>query len=45
MFFIKNNAKGFDPVITAGSQNTSVGLEGFSTPPTRTIGLNLNLKF
>ena len=45
LFFIMNNAKGFDPEMTAGSQNTSVGLEGFSTPPTRTIGLNLNLKF
>ncbi len=45
LFFIMNNAKGFDPELTAGSQNTSVGLEGFSTPPTRTIGLNLNLKF
>ena len=45
LFFLMNNAKGFDPEMTAGSQNTSVGLEGFSTPPTRTIGLNLNLKF
>ena len=45
LFFIMNNAKGFDSEMTAGSQNTSVGLEGFSTPPTRTIGLNLNLKF
>ncbi|MBM3402363.1 MAG: SusC/RagA family TonB-linked outer membrane protein [Bacteroidetes bacterium] len=45
LFFIVNNAPGFDPESTAGATNTSVGQEGFSLPSTRQIGLNLNLSF
>ncbi len=45
LFFIRNDAPGFDPESTAGATNTSVGQEGFSLPSTRQIGLNLNLSF
>jgi TonB-linked SusC/RagA family outer membrane protein len=45
LFFIMNNAKGFDPELASGSQNTTVGVESFSLPSTRTIGVNLNLSF
>lgn len=45
LFFIMNNAEGFDPELVTGSSNTTVGLESFSLPSTRTIGLNLNLTF
>ena len=45
LFFLMNKAKGFDPELVAGAQNTTVGLESFSAPSTRTIGLNLNLTF
>jgi TonB-linked SusC/RagA family outer membrane protein len=45
LFFIMNNAKGFDPELTTGSQNTTVGLESFSMPSTRTLGVNINLSF
>jgi TonB-linked SusC/RagA family outer membrane protein len=45
LFFLLNNAKGFDPELVSGSQNTTVGLESFSLPSTRTLGVNLNLTF
>ena len=45
LFFFMNNAVGFDPELTAGAQNTTVGLESFSMPSTRTFGVNLNLSF
>ncbi len=45
LFFLLNNAEGFDPELTAGAQNTTVGLESFSMPSTRTFGVNLNLSF
>lgn len=45
LFFIMNKAKGFDPELVAGSSNTTVGLESFSMPATRSLGLNLNLSF
>lgn len=45
LFFITNKAEGFDPELTAGATNTSVGMESFSLPSTRQIGLNLNLSF
>ncbi len=45
LFFIMNKAKGFDPELVAGSGNTTVGLESFSMPTTRSLGLNLNLSF
>ena len=45
LFFLMNNALGFDPELTAGAQNTTVGMESFSLPSTRTMGVNLNLSF
>jgi TonB-linked SusC/RagA family outer membrane protein len=45
LFFFRNDAVGFDPELTAGTQNSTVGLESFSMPSTRTYGLNLNLTF
>lgn len=45
LFFFMNKAEGFDPELVSGSGNTNVGLESFSLPSTRTIGLNLNLSF
>ncbi|WP_342087065.1 SusC/RagA family TonB-linked outer membrane protein [Dyadobacter sp. OTU695] len=45
LFFLMNKAKGFDPELVAGSANTTVGLESFSMPSTRSLGLNLNLTF
>ncbi len=45
LFFLLNNADGFDPELTAGAQDTTVGLESFSLPSTRTIGVNLSLSF
>jgi TonB-linked SusC/RagA family outer membrane protein len=45
LFFLLNKAKGFDPELVSGSANTTVGLESFSMPSTRTVGLNLNLSF
>ena len=45
LFFLMNKAPGFDPELTAGAQNTTVGLESFSLPSTRQFGLNLNLSF
>jgi outer membrane receptor protein involved in Fe transport len=45
LFFIMNKAQGFDPELAAGAQNTTVGLESFSLPSTRQIGVNLNLSF
>jgi len=45
LFFLVNKAEGFDPELTAGATNTSVGMESFSMPSTRQVGLNLNLTF
>ncbi|AOW11480.1 SusC/RagA family TonB-linked outer membrane protein [Flavobacterium gilvum] len=45
LFFIKNNAKGFDPEVLAGNANSSVGLESFAPPVSRSFGVNLNLSF
>lgn len=45
LFFLLNNAEGFDPELTAGAQNTTVGLESFAMPSTRSFGVNLNLSF
>jgi hypothetical protein len=45
LFFLMNKAEGFDPELTAGAQNTTVGLESFALPTTRSIGINLNLSF
>ena len=45
LFFFKNNAKGFDPESVVGTANSSVGIEAFSAPSTRTYGATLNLSF
>jgi TonB-linked SusC/RagA family outer membrane protein len=45
LFFLMNKAKGFDPELVAGSANTTVGLESFSMPATRSLGVSLNLTF
>lgn len=45
LFFLMNKAKGFDPELVAGSANTTVGLESFSMPSTRSLGVSLNLTF
>lgn len=45
LFFLMNKAEGFDPELTVGAQNTSVGMESFSLPSTRSLGINLNLTF
>jgi hypothetical protein len=45
LFFLMNKAVGFDPELTAGAQNTTVGLESFSMPSTRSLGVNLNIAF
>lgn len=45
LFFLMNNAKGFDPELTAGATNTAVGLESFAMPTTRTFGLNVSFSF
>ncbi|MEC5166566.1 TonB-linked SusC/RagA family outer membrane protein [Flavobacterium sp. PL11] len=45
LFFFKNNAKGFDPESVVGTANSSVGIEAFSAPSTRTYGATLNLTF
>jgi hypothetical protein len=45
LFFLMNKAVGFDPELTAGAQNTTVGLESFSMPSTRSLGVNLNIVF
>jgi len=45
LFFIMNKANGFDPELVAGSANTTVGLESFSMPSSRTTGVNLNFSF
>jgi len=40
-----SNVSGVDPENSTGSGNGGVGLESTSYPPTRSIGLKLNLKF
>jgi TonB-linked SusC/RagA family outer membrane protein len=41
----KSNISGLDPENSTGSGNDGVGLESTSYPPSRSIGLKLNLKF
>ncbi|KAF0235872.1 MAG: hypothetical protein FD181_3179 [Prolixibacteraceae bacterium] len=41
----KSNIAGVDPENATGSGNSGVGLESTSYPPTRSIGIKLNLKF
>ncbi|HCE58517.1 MAG TPA: SusC/RagA family TonB-linked outer membrane protein [Prolixibacteraceae bacterium] len=41
----KSNISGLDPENSTGSGNGGVGLESTSYPPSRSIGLKLNLKF
>jgi len=45
LFFLLNRADGFDPEQVIGSGNSTVGIEAFSPPTTRTIGVSLNLTF
>jgi hypothetical protein len=41
----KSNMSGIDPENTVTSGNEGVGLETTSYPPSRSIGVKLNLKF
>lgn len=45
LFFLLNRADGFDPEQVIGSGNSTVGIEAFSPPTTRSFGLSLNLTF
>ena len=45
LFFIKNDAKGFDPELVVSTDKGSIGEESFCLPFTRTFGVNLNLNF
>lgn len=45
LFFLLNKAEGFDPELVVGSADRAVGIEAFSPPTTRSIGINLNLSF
>jgi len=45
LFFFVNRAGDFDPELTTGSSDNSVGIASFSPPTTRTFGINLNLTF
>ncbi|WP_017258526.1 SusC/RagA family TonB-linked outer membrane protein [Pedobacter arcticus] len=45
LFFLLNKADGFDPEQVIGSGNSTVGIEAFSPPTTRSFGLSLNLSF
>jgi outer membrane receptor protein involved in Fe transport len=44
LFFLMNKAKRFDPNLMPGTTNIQ-GVEGFSLPGTRTIGMNLKVIF
>ncbi|MEJ7682398.1 MAG: hypothetical protein WKG06_32010 [Segetibacter sp.] len=45
LFFLRNDAKGFDPELVVSTDKGSIGTESFCLPYTRTFGLNLNLNF
>ncbi|MDR6781507.1 TonB-linked SusC/RagA family outer membrane protein [Pedobacter africanus] len=45
LFFLLNRAEGFDPEQVIGSGNSTVGIEAFAPPTTRSFGLSLNLTF
>jgi hypothetical protein len=45
LFFIKNDAKNFDPELVVSTDKGSIGTESFCLPFTRTFGINLNLNF
>lgn len=45
LFFLLNRAQGFDPELVVGSSDRAVGIEAFSPPTTRSMGINLNLNF
>lgn len=45
LFFLLNRAEGFDPELVVGSADRAVGIEAFSPPSTRSMGINLNLSF
>lgn len=45
LFFLKNDAEGFDPELVLAATSGLMGTESFCLPFTRTFGLNLNLNF
>lgn len=45
LFFLKNDAKGFDPELVVSTDKGSIGTESFCLPYSRTIGINLSLNF
>jgi hypothetical protein len=45
LFFLLNKAEGFDPELVVGTADRAVGIEAFSPPSTRSIGINLSLGF
>lgn len=45
LFFLKNDAKGFDPELVVSTDNGSIGTESFCLPYSRSIGINLSLNF
>jgi hypothetical protein len=45
LFFIRNDAKGFDPELVVSTSPGLIGTESFCLPFTRSFGLNLNLNF
>lgn len=45
LFFLLNKADGFDPELVVGTADRAVGIEAFSPPSTRSIGINLSLSF
>lgn len=45
LFFIRNDAKGFDPELVLSTSPGLIGTESFCLPFTRSFGLNLNLNF
>jgi TonB-linked SusC/RagA family outer membrane protein len=45
LFFLKNDAEGFDPELVLSTSQGLVGTESFCLPYTRTFGLNLNVTF
>lgn len=45
LFFLMNKAEGFDPELVVGTADRAVGIEAFSPPSTRSMGINLSLSF
>lgn len=45
LFFLLNRTEGFDPELVVGTADRAVGIEAFSPPSTRSMGINLSLSF